>query len=112
MSEETTEERLVNALISKMESMESDINAVRRENELLKKMMSDPSSLLKKSGFVRISTPLSEDVEGDAFRGEEAINLQKSEGQLDNYTNEQIHEMSWEEIHDMADNVKTPMELY
>lgn len=112
MSEETTEERLVNALISKMESMESDINAVRRENELLKKMMSDPSSLLKKSGFVRISTPLSEDVEGDAFRGEEAINLQKSEGQLDNYTNEQIHEMSWEEIHDMADNVKAPMELY
>jgi len=112
MSEESTEERLVNALISKMESMESDINAVRRENELLKKMMSDPSSLLKKSGFVRISTPLSEDVAGDAFRGEEAINLQKSEGQLDNYTNEQIHEMSWEEIHDMADNVKTPMELY
>tara|TARA_B100001094_G_scaffold282829_1_gene295172 strand:- start:10538 stop:10876 length:339 start_codon:yes stop_codon:yes gene_type:complete len=112
MSEETTEERLVNALITKMESMESDINAVRRENEILKNMMNNPAALLKKSGFVRISTPLSEDVSGDAFRGEEAINLQKSEGQLDNYTNEQIHEMSWEEIHDMADNVKTPMELY
>ena len=38
--------------------------------------------------------------------------FQKSEGKLDAFSNEEIHEMSWEEIHDMADNVKTPMELY
>jgi hypothetical protein len=31
---------------------------------------------------------------------------------LDSYTNEEVHEMSWDEIHEMADNQITRKEMY
>ena len=64
-------ERLMTTLISKMESMDSDLQSLKRENAMLR---SDEGVLLKAN---------------------------------DSFTNEEIHLMSWEEIHDMADQAKT-----
>ena len=112
MSEEpSTEEQLMNALISKMETMDNDIKAVQRQNQELKKMLNNPTAILRKSGFVRVDTPFSEDVEVDPFRNDEAI-IKSDNSDLNNFTNEEIHEMSWEDIHEMAENVKPPLELY
>jgi hypothetical protein len=112
--EQDVTERLMNALISKMESMDSDIKSVRAENDQLRKMMSNPATLLKRAGYVRTNTPLSEDMLDDPFRMDDAVI--KSEGamnnQLDAYTNEQVHEMSWEEIHEMASQHREVRELY
>jgi cell shape-determining protein MreC len=48
MSEEpSTEEQLMSALISKMETMDNDIKAVQRENEQLKKMLNNPTAILR-----------------------------------------------------------------
>jgi len=112
MSDEVSPtERLMNTLISKMETMDNDIKAVQRENEQLKKILNNPTAILRKSGFVRVNTPFSEDVESDPFRNDEAI-MKSDNSDLNNYTNEEIHEMSWEDIHEMAENVKPPLELY
>ena len=112
--EQDVTERLMNALISKMESMDSDIKSVRAENDQLRKMMSNPATLLKRAGYVRTNTPLSEDMLDDPFRMDDTVI--KSEGtvnnQLDSYTNEEVHEMSWEEIHEMASQHREVRELY
>lgn len=69
MSDEVSPtERLMNTLISKMESMDSDLQSLKHENALLRKAIRDPTSLLRKAGYVSSMTPLSEDVEVDAFR--------------------------------------------
>jgi|TARA_R100001163_G_C5028704_1_gene169547 hypothetical protein len=96
-------ERLMTTLISKMESMDSDLQSLKRENAMLRKAVNDPTALLRKAGFVATMTPLSEDVETDMFRSDEGVLLKAN----DSFTNEEIHLMSWEEIHDMADQAKT-----
>lgn len=88
--EENPSERLMSALISKMESMDNEIGELRRA-------VNSPEAMLRKAGFVALSTPLSEDVMPDGFRGDEIM-----KGNDSNFTNEEIHSMSWEEIHDMA----------
>lgn len=108
--EDNNAERLMNTLISKMESMDRDIQEVRAENALLRKALERPESLLKKAGFVPYSSPLSEDVAVDAFRGDFDTNTILKEEK--DYTNEQIHEMSWNEIHEMADQHREVKELY
>ena len=100
--------QLMNALISKMESMDNDIQAVRAENAMLKKAFDNPQMILRKAGFIPFNTPLSEDVQADAFRADMDTAILKGGGNenklgLDSYTNEQVHEMSWDEIHEMAE---------
>lgn len=109
--------QLMNALISKMESMDNDIQAVRAENAMLRKAFDNPQLILRKAGFVPYSTPLSEDVQADAFRADMDTAILKgaaNENQLglDAYTNEEVHEMSWDEIHEMAESQIERKEMY
>lgn len=105
--DESVTERLMNTLITKMESMDSDLQIVKSENEKMRSIINNPLTLLRKAGFVSTTTPLSEDVSTDAFRGEESLLIKGSPS----YTNEQIHLMSWEEIHDMADQAVSTNEV-
>jgi len=104
MSDEVSPtERLMNTLISKMESMDSDLQSLKHENALLRKAIRDPTSLLRKAGYVSSMTPLSEDVEVDAFRAADDAIIK---GHSD-FSNTEIHQMSWEEIHEMAEQAKS-----
>ena len=95
-------ERLMTTLISKMESMDSDLQSLKHENAMLRKAIRDPTSMLRKAGFVSSMTPLTEGVEVDAFRAADDAIIKGH----DNFSNSEIHQMSWEEIHDMAEQAK------
>lgn len=109
-------EQLMNALISKMETMDADIQSIRAENLILKRAIDNPQLILRKAGFVPYGTPLSEDVEVDAFRADvgttnaDANSIMKDDP--DKFSNTEIHEMSWNEIHDMADQHREVKEMY
>lgn len=102
VTQETDAMVLMKALISKMESMDAELIAMR-------KSMDSPISLLKRAGFVRASTPANEDVWGDPLRGDRDAVISKAAAAIDEVgismpeSNEAWHEMSWEEIHKMAD---------
>ena len=100
---ESATERLMSTLISKMETMDHDLGILKAENDRLQRIINNPTSLLRKAGFVATMTPLSEDVETDAFRSDEGVLLKAN----DSFTNEEIHLMSWDEIHEMADQAKS-----
>ena len=108
-------EKLMNTLISKMESMDNEVQILKAENASLRRMMENPQSILKKAGFVPYSTPYSEDVEVDAFRAD-VQTIKKEDGgsrsDPDKFSNTEIHEMSWDEIHDMADQHREVKEMY
>jgi len=108
-------EKLMNTLISKMESMDNEVQILKAENASLKRMMENPQSILRKAGFVPYSTPYSEDVEVDAFRAD-VQTIKKEDGgsrsDPDKFSNTEIHEMSWDEIHDMADQHREVKEMY
>ena len=93
---------LMKALISKMEAMDSEITAMR-------KSMNTPDLLLKRAGFVRANTPANEDVWGDPLRGDRDDVISKAAAAIDDVginmpeSNEAWHEMSWDDIHAMAD---------
>ena len=114
--EEDVTERLMNALISKMENMDRDIQSVRAENAVLRKAMENPQIILRKAGYVPYSTPMSEDVSADAFRMDMETSsgtiLKQDENNPDKYSNEQIHEMSWDDIHEMAEQHREVKEMY
>jgi hypothetical protein len=96
---------LMTALITKMESMDTDIHLLKAENQRLKQMISNPNSLMKQMGLVSISTPLAEDVQPDGFRGE--IGEQAVLKGFDSPSNNlEFHNTSWEDIHEMADQAK------
>lgn len=110
MTEENNPERLINTLISKMESMDNNIQLIREENIALRKTIESPEFLLKRAGFVAYQSPFAEDVQVDAFRNDmvttdtadsSGVSILKEMGQM---TNEEIHETSWEEIHMMAED--------
>tara|TARA_B100000902_G_scaffold374926_2_gene404360 strand:+ start:707 stop:979 length:273 start_codon:yes stop_codon:yes gene_type:complete len=86
-----------------METMDHDLGILKAENDRLQRIINNPTSLLRKAGFVATMTPLSEDVETDAFRSDEGVLLKAN----DSFTNEEIHLMSWDEIHEMADQAKS-----
>ena len=93
---------LMKALISKMEAMDAELG-------MLRKQVSNPQSMLRKSGFVKATTPASEDVWGDPLRGEREDVISKAAQEMNESmgismpdTNEDWHEMSWEDIHMMA----------
>ena len=108
-------EKLMNTLISKMESMDNEVQILKAENASLRRMMENPQSILKKAGFVPYSTPYSEDVEVDAFRAD-VQTIKKQDGgsrsDPDKFSNTEIHEMSWDEIHEMADQHREVKEMY
>tara|TARA_R110002012_G_scaffold41648_4_gene113855 strand:- start:4647 stop:4997 length:351 start_codon:yes stop_codon:yes gene_type:complete len=110
MKEQSTTEKLMTTLISKMESMDSDLQILKSENIRLQHAVNNPVSLLRKAGFVQANTPFSQDISTDVFRGD--IGVEGAEGDSlilkdsNKYSNEEIHLMSWEEIHEMAESAK------
>ncbi len=105
MSDVTT---LVDALITKMERMDGDIETLQHQNLELRKIVSNPGHLLQKAGFVKTVTPATDDVWGDPLRGERNEVIEKAAIAIDGVmiapnTNADWHEMGWEEIHAMAE---------
>ncbi len=100
MSDEPAQ--LMDTLITKMESMDKDIQLLMDENQQMRKMIDNPVHLMKRAGFVPSRTPFAEDLQTDPFRGDELLKGDSS-SDLETYSNEDIHDMSWEDIHDMAD---------
>lgn len=101
VSEQTDAMILMKALISKMESMDAEITSMR-------KSMDTPELLLKRAGFVRANTPANEDVWGDPLRGDRDDVISKAAAAIDDIgmsmpeSNKEWHDMSWDEIHAMA----------
>lgn len=101
LSEENDAMTLMKALISKMESMDAQIIAMQ-------KSMDTPELLLKRAGFVRANTPANEDVWGDPLRGDRDAVISKAAAAIDDVgmsmpsSNEEWHDMSWDDIHAMA----------
>lgn len=108
MSEEPNAADLVGVLITKMESMDNTLNILKAENEALKQMINNPKSLIKKMGLVPVSTPLTADLTVDPFRGDVGLDdtILKSRNDFSSLSNEQVHSMSWEDIHEMAITAK------
>ena len=110
MTKQTTTEKLMNTLISKMESMDSDLQVLKAENLHLKRAVTNPISLLRKAGFVQANTPLSQDIRTDVCRGDMGVEGVEGDNLIlkdsTEYSNEEIHLMSWEDIHEMAEQSK------
>ena len=107
MNEDSTAERLMNALITKMETMDSDLQLLKDENTRLKVQINNPQVILKKAGFVTTSTPLTEGVPFDAFRQDSSEILKTDSNVNIPQSNEAFHAMSWDDIHDLANMSKT-----
>tara|TARA_B110001452_G_C15120692_1_gene390594 strand:- start:9 stop:326 length:318 start_codon:yes stop_codon:yes gene_type:complete len=102
----TTTEKLMNTLINKMESMDNEIISLRR-------MINSPQAILKKAGFIPVRTPFSEDVESDAFRADTFVKSDiPDSANPDTYSNEEIHDMTWQDIHEMAEQHREVKEMY
>jgi hypothetical protein len=93
---------LMKALISKMEAMDAELG-------MLRKQVSNPQTMLRKSGFIKAVTPASEDVWGDPLRGERNDVISKAGQEINDsvgismpHTNEEWHDLSWDDIHSMA----------
>jgi hypothetical protein len=108
MSEEAPNaEYLMGVLINKMEVMDTNLNILKAENEALKKMINNPQALLRKMGLVSVSTPLTTDLLADPFRGDfEDNSILKTDSSYIPQSNEEFHNMSWEDIHDLANQAK------
>lgn len=105
--DQNSAETLMNVLISKMESMDSDIHMLKAENMRLKQLVSDPSSLMRKMGLVSTMTPLARDVMEDGFRPTEGDAILKGPDEIGLPTsNAEFHNTSWDDIHAMADEAK------
>lgn len=104
-NESSQAETLMNTLISKMESMDTDITLLKAENTRLRRLLSNPDAMMKQMGLIPISTPFSEDVLPDGFRpsGEDAV----LKG-FDSLPQDTVgfHNTSWDEIHAMANSAK------
>ncbi len=115
MEEDGGAGKLMNTLISKMESMDNEVQMLKAENVILKRAMENPQMLLRKAGYVPYGTPLSEDVEVDAFRAD-VQTIKKEDGgsrsDPEKFSNTEIHEMTWDEIHDMAEQHREVKEMY
>ena len=104
---EDKSELLVNALITKMEVMDSNIEILKQENERLKNIINNPQKLLRKMGMVKTTTPFTEDLQDDPFRNDLNNNsILKGQNTTIPQTNEEYHNMDWEEIHELANQAK------
>ena len=111
MADDNAAEKLMSALITKMEQMDTDMQSIREQNLQLRKMLVNPAGLLKRAGFVRAMTPAIEDVWGDPLREDSALIKGTDEddfGAVFNVpkSNEEFHEMDWGEIHNLANQAK------
>lgn len=108
-NEGTVAEQLMNALISKMEVMDSNLQVLKAENEVLKGLVGDPAALLKKAGFVSRKTVAPVDVMPDMFRGDSHYDILKNDngsGIEIPTSNQEFHEMNWDDIHQLAAEAK------
>ncbi len=111
MSEEegNVAEKLMSALISKMETMDAGLRDLQAENRELKKMVQNPSVMLRKAGFVSGTTLRPQDVIVDGFRGEIEDTILKGQDGSEisvPQTNADFHSMDWSDIHALADQAK------
>ncbi len=107
--EESNAERLMGVLINKMEIMDNSLNIIKAENDALKRLINNPQALLRKMGLVSVNTPLTDDLQIDPFRGDLDLtsDIMKSNSvNITNISNEDLHKMSWEDIHEMANDAK------
>jgi hypothetical protein len=108
-SSENNAEKLMGVLINKMEIMDSNLNIIKAENDALRRLINNPQALLRKMGLVSVSTPFTDDLQIDPFRNDMDFsgNIMKSNQQnITSISNEELHEMSWEDIHDMANDAR------
>ena len=107
---ENNAEKLMGVLINKMESMDYSLNLIKAENAALKKLINNPQALLRKMGMVTISTPYTDDLQIDPFRADLELGgtelLKNETGHFASLSNEEMHKMSWDDIHDMANVTK------
>ena len=108
LEEGNAAEKLVEILINKMETMDATIESLKIENELIKQHMTNPTGLLKKMGFIPMRTPIAEDVRNDIFRGggDNILKAVDENGIEIPATNEEFHNMKWEEIHALAESAR------
>ena len=109
MSDTSNAEQLIGVLINKMESMDSNLMLLKAENDALKQVINNPQQLLRKMGLVTVNTPFTNDFQIDPFRGDMELDngtLLKSTPGIGTMSNEDIHNMSWEQIHEMAIGAK------
>lgn len=109
MSEASDAEQLIGVLINKMETMDNNLMILKAENEALKQLINNPQRLLRKMGLVNVTTPFTNDLQIDPFRND--VNMEdnifvKGSTSFDMLSNESIHNMTWEEIHEMANKAK------
>jgi len=103
-------EKLMGALISKMENMDAGLQLLKAENAELKKVVMNPANLLRKAGFISAGNRHPEDLLPDTFRGDSHDVLLKGEdGQPIDIpkTNADFHSMDWADIHALADQAKS-----
>ncbi len=102
-------ERLMGALISKMENMDSELQILKSENAQFRAAINDPSVMLRKAGFVQARTRRPADVVADPFRGEgDEFILKGYDGEVITApeNNADFHAMDWADIHQLADQAK------
>tara|TARA_R100000329_G_C7600615_1_gene213017 strand:+ start:715 stop:1062 length:348 start_codon:yes stop_codon:yes gene_type:complete len=108
-SSENNAEKLMGVLINKMEIMDSNLNIIKAENDALRKLINNPQALLRKMGLVSVSTPLTDDLQVDPFRGDMDFSneiMKSNQQNITSISNEELHEMSWEDIHEMANDAR------
>ena len=70
--------------------------------------MANPKSLMKKMGLVPVTTSLPTDVGIDPLRADlDMGNLLKGVISSIPQSNEEFHEMSWDDVHEMAQDAKS-----
>lgn len=104
---ESTAEKLMGALISKMENMDSDLRTLKQENLNLRKAIADPMNMLRKAGFVMSRTETPTGIPQDDFRpiGDDML-IKGTDIDMPS-TNEEFHQMEWAEIHALAESAKS-----
>ncbi len=96
-------------LINKMEIMDSNLNIIKAENDALRRLINNPQALLRKMGLVTVRTPLTDDLQTDPFRGDMDFSgdiMKSNQQNITSISNEELHEMSWEDIHEMANDAR------
>lgn len=102
-------ERLMSALITKMESMDAGLKDLQAENRELKKMLANPSNMLRKAGFVVAATQRPQDILHDGLREDfdnRILKTQDGSSISVPQTNADFHNMDWSEIHALAEQAK------
>jgi len=108
-SSENNAEKLMGVLINKMEIMDSNLNIIKAENDALRRLINNPQALLRKMGRVSVCTPFTDDLQIDPFRGDMDFSgdiMKSNQQNITSISNEELHEMSWEDIHDMANDAR------